>query len=200
MRIFTVGQQKKKERIWDMDKRMKLENPVRVAELDPEGTLYKLGLKAGDIFCDIGAGSGLFTLPAARITGATAYALETDQAMLDLIRERADSEGLDIRTKRVTDDGFGIPDATADVVLLATVLHEIQNRHVFLTNVRTLLRNNGKVAVIEFREGETPMGPNPSHRMGRDSILLAMSEANMEFQEEHILGPNFYCLIFQKSG
>ena len=182
-----------------MDKRMKLENPARVAELDPEGTLQKLGLKAGEIFCDIGAGSGLFTLPAARLTGALAYALETDEAMLALIRERADAEGLDIRTLRVTDMGFGIPDATADIALLATVLHEIQDKHAFLINVRKLLRQNGRIAVIEFREDETPMGPRPSHRMGRECILSAMREANMELHAEHILGPNFYCIVFQKN-
>ena len=182
-----------------MDKRMKLENPARVAELDPEGTLQKLGLTAGDIFCDIGAGSGLFTLPAARLTGAPAYALETDEDMLALVRERADAEGLDIRTVRVTDAGFGIPDATADVVLLATVLHEIKNRHAFLTNVHKLLRENGRAAVIEFREGETPMGPNSSHRMDRDCILCAMCEVHLELLAEYLLGPNFYCLVFQKS-
>jgi ubiquinone/menaquinone biosynthesis C-methylase UbiE len=183
-----------------MDKRMKLENPARVAELDPEGTLHKLGLKAGDIFCDIGAGSGLFTLPAARMTGAPVYALETDEAMLSLIRERADAESLDIRTVRVTDAGLGIPEATADVVLLATVLHEIPNKHDFLTNVYRLLRESGRVAVIEFREGETSMGPNPSHRMSREHILSAMRDVGMQLHMEYILGPNFYCLVFQKSA
>ncbi len=181
-----------------MDKRMKLENPARVAELNPEGTLRLLGLKAGEIFCDIGAGSGLFTLPAARITGAPVYALETDEAMLALIRNRADAEGLDIRTIRVTDAGFGVPDSMADIVLVATALHEIQDKHAFLTNVHKLLRKNGTVAVIEFREGETPMGPNPSHRMGREDVVSAARGADLEYKAEYLLGPNFTCMVFEK--
>mgnify|MGYP000721131418 CR=1 FL=1 len=43
-------------------KREKLEDPVRVSELDPAGTLERIGFRAGQTLCDIGAGSGLFSL------------------------------------------------------------------------------------------------------------------------------------------
>jgi len=57
-------------------KQNKLENLESIAELSPKETLLRIGLGEQDIICDIGAGSGIFTIPAARITKNTAFALE----------------------------------------------------------------------------------------------------------------------------
>jgi len=52
-------------------KQIELENPERLAELSPKDTLMRIGLGEKDIICDIGAGSGIFTIPAAGITKNT---------------------------------------------------------------------------------------------------------------------------------
>jgi precorrin-6B methylase 2 len=54
----------------------KLENPARLLELAPADTLHKIGLSEGSIFCDVGAGTGVFTFPAASISNTTVYAVE----------------------------------------------------------------------------------------------------------------------------
>jgi len=70
-------------------KREKLENPARVAELKPEETLRQIGVRPGQTLCDIGAGSGLFSLAAARLGVRTVWALDTDDAILEDLRSRA---------------------------------------------------------------------------------------------------------------
>ena len=43
---------------------------------------------------DIGAGTGYFSIPATSLTTGTVYALDTEPAMLDMMRRRAQEQGL----------------------------------------------------------------------------------------------------------
>mgnify|MGYP000553606842 CR=1 FL=1 len=45
----------------------KFESKARLKELIPYETLKAMGLKANDVFCDIGAGTGIFTFAASGI-------------------------------------------------------------------------------------------------------------------------------------
>lgn len=71
------------------DIRLKLENPARLAELNPKATLKRIGLRVGDVLCDIGAGSGIFAIPAAQITCGLVYAVELRADMLGIITDKA---------------------------------------------------------------------------------------------------------------
>ncbi len=181
------------------NKLLKLENPDRVEELSPEITLRTIGLRADDVFCDIGAGSGLFALQAAKMTSGNVYALEIDEDMLALIRKRADMQGLHhLHTVAVRDESFGLPPNTADIVLLATVLHEIEDQKPFLADIYSLLKTDGKLAVIEFRSGPTPFGPSPEHRMSRERIEETVCAAGFVYSDFFELGPNFIGIVFLK--
>jgi ubiquinone/menaquinone biosynthesis C-methylase UbiE len=175
----------------------RFENPARVAEMNPSVTLQRIGLHDGGILCDIGAGSGVFAVPAARMTTNTVYALEISDEMISILREKTVEEGLpNLRAIKVQGKDFGVADSTADVVLLATVLHEIKDRPVFLKSVKRLMNRHGRTAVIEFHKRETPMGPPLAHRLGRDETASEMQEAGFALVDDFDLGPNFYCLVF----
>ena len=57
----------------------KLENPARIAELSPQNTLKRIGLEPGMVFADIGAGTGIFAIPAAIMTREKVFALEISE-------------------------------------------------------------------------------------------------------------------------
>lgn len=182
----------------------RLDNPARVLELNPEQTLAKLGFKAGQILCDIGAGSGIFTIPAAQIAARTqpatpVLALDINPDMLDAIKDKAADAGLvNIDLRQVVDSGLPVADATVDLTLLVTVLHEIIEDKVFLSEIHRLLKPAGKLAVIEFHKAQTPSGPPVEERLDRETVKHKATAAGMELAEEFDLGPNFYCQIFVK--
>lgn len=60
--------------------------------------LRRLGLRAGLRFLDVASGSGALSIPAARL-GARVLATDQSPVMLDLLKERASKEGLDIETR-----------------------------------------------------------------------------------------------------
>lgn len=60
--------------------------------------LRRAGLRAGMRFLDVASGSGALAIPAARL-GARVLATDQSPVMLELLRERATGEGLDIETR-----------------------------------------------------------------------------------------------------
>ena len=180
------------------DKQSRLENPERLKELSPEKTLRRIGLKQGHVFCDIGAGTGIFSLPAALITNNIVYALEISDEMLAIIAEKAKEAGLNqIVPVKVQGDDFGVADGTADVLLLATVLHEIPDKTDFLIRAKRMLKSEGKIAVIEFHKRQTVMGPPVERRISEEETEAAMQAAGLGKTDAFHLGENFYCVIFQ---
>jgi ubiquinone/menaquinone biosynthesis C-methylase UbiE len=177
----------------------KLENPIRLEELKPEETLKKLGLRTGDVFCDIGAGSGVFTLPAARLTKSTVYALDIKETMLERIRKKAENENISsIKLIKVSDRRFDLPDGTADMVLLSAVLHEIEDSSYFLGETRRILKSGGRAAVIEFHKRQLPAGHPTHRRVGKEDATASFESAGFMPSGGFDLGDNYYCLIFQR--
>ncbi|MFO0580354.1 MAG: class I SAM-dependent methyltransferase [Polyangia bacterium] len=119
----------------------------------PAVLVAALGLPAGAIVAEIGAGSGLVTLPLARAVGPTGRVVATDldEAALAALRERADADGLrNITTRRVDPaerDRPGLEAATYDLVLLAHVDHLLADRGAYLRSLRPVLRRGGRIAV-----------------------------------------------------
>jgi ubiquinone/menaquinone biosynthesis C-methylase UbiE len=183
-----------------MDHRQsKYENPTRLAELNPPETLRRLGLMDGDVVCDIGAGSGLFSIPAAQLTRAAVYALDIDDGMLAIIRDKAAQAQLpNISTVRVHGLDLGVDAGSVDIALLVTVLHEVPDRTAFVKSVAGLLKPRGKVAVIEFHKRETPLGPPMSIRLSRDEIAADRAAAGLELAESYDLGENLWCAMFRE--
>ena len=177
----------------------RFENPARLEELRPRETLERIGLQENDVLSDIGAGSGVFTIPAAKMIRNTVLALEIQEELLALIAEKAQSEGLrNIELIKVSDNNLPVRDNSVDIVLLVTVLHEITEPAVFLEEVKRLLKNRGKLAVIEFHKRQTPMGPPLAQRLSREEVKELLSQRGFVVQEDFDLGDNFYCLVFLK--
>jgi 16S rRNA A1518/A1519 N6-dimethyltransferase RsmA/KsgA/DIM1 with predicted DNA glycosylase/AP lyase activity len=67
----------------------KLLDPKRIELLPPEKIIDELTLRNDDIIADLGAGNGFFTLPLAKNTSQTVYAVDIEPKMLELLKKRA---------------------------------------------------------------------------------------------------------------
>ncbi len=77
-------------------------------------SVRRAGLKAGMRFLDVAAGSGALSLPAARL-GAKVLATDLSPAMLELLRERACKEHLNIETCEMDGHNLELEDNTFDM-------------------------------------------------------------------------------------
>ena len=160
----------------------KLENKERLDELKPLETLKSIGLYDGAAFCDIGAGTGIFSFAAAKITRSDIYAVDTSERMRDFIIARNEQHRAPIMVKK--DIGY-VPTDSCDFAMLCTVLHEIDDLDAMLEEIK-------RVTVIEFHKYETPFGPPESKRISLKDTEAILEKGGFKKRDSRKLGDNFY--------
>lgn len=150
------------------------EYPERDRKLQPNKVMDLLQVTPGKTFADIGAGSGWFSVRAARRVGAhgTVYAEDINQGALDYINTRAAKENLgNIKTILGTPDDAKLPSQTIHAVLLLKAYHEIANPVPFMTTLRGALAPGARVGIIDRN------GSGTDHGLNRDIVEREMDQA-----------------------
>lgn len=176
-----------------------LDAPERRHDQDPDQLWRRVGLKAGDIVVDVGAGSGFYAFPAATIVGPNGrvYAVDVSRELVDLIRERADV-GRVRNVEAVLSSPTHIPieDATADVTMFANVLHGIPAKTV--DEAVRLLRPGGRLIDVDWKKKSTPEGPPVEHRLSVLEATQALRAHGLTRVDSFDLGPSHYVLVFER--
>jgi len=122
----------------------------------PEKIMDAIGVKPGMRVGEAGAGRGYFTFPLARRVGprGVVFANDISRASLDVIRRRADREGLgNVRiVEGVVDDPL-FPEKDLEMIVMVYVLHMLERPIPFLRNLRAYLRPGGWLVIIERKTG-----------------------------------------------
>jgi len=177
----------------------KFENPSRMKELSPYETLKKIGFSDGMTLCDIGAGTGIFSFPAADISKEKIFALDVMEDMVELLRKRAlDKKVNNVEALKVYSKELPVESGTCDMALMVTVMHEIDDKLFMLSEVKRILKDDGKLFIVEFHKKRTPIGPPEEHRISEDQLKAIGSEGDFEFVEKFSMGENFYGIVFKK--
>lgn len=177
----------------------KFENPIRLAELNPKDTLNKIGFKEDMVLCDIGAGSGIFSFPATEISSNLIYALEISDSMIELLESRAlERKTKNLIIKKVDSQALPLDENICDMAIMVTVLHELEDKENMLSEIKRVLKDNGKLVVIEFHKRETPMGPPPDHRISEEYVEELCNSNGLKTLEKIWLSDNFYVIVFGK--
>lgn len=176
----------------------KFENPIRIAELDPKNTLIKAGFKENMILCDIGAGTGIFSFPATQISSNYIYALEISNNMIELLKNRMiERKTANLKIKKVESNILPLDNNSSDMAIMVTVLHEIENKEFMLNEIKRILKEKGKLMIIEFHKRKTPMGPPIDHRISEEYAEEICNSTSLKTIDKFTLGDNFYCLVFE---
>jgi len=163
---------------FDPAKKERLHAPERYQILPPEETLLKLGLKEGQVFADIGCGTGFFTIPAAKIVGSRGkvYALDIAPEMLEAAGQRLkDCRQIlgpeepgpmnNVIFKLSEENKLPLENGSVDVVFLALVLHELEDYQKFFREAKRVLKPGGRAVMVEWKKEAMEMGPPVEERL-----------------------------------
>lgn len=150
------------------------EYPDRDKKLQVERVMDLLGITEGKNVADIGAGSGWFTVRAARRVGPTGAVLAEDinPSVIEYIGKRVVKEDLpNVRTVLGAPNDPRLPAGSVDAVLMLKVYHEIAHPEVFLKALKPALRVGAKVGIIDRN------GNGENHGLDHDVVVKELSEA-----------------------
>lgn len=162
-----------------------LTRPERESEEHAVRMLQELGLRPGQVACDLGAGNGYHTLEMAKAVspGGHAVAIDIQPEMLELLRARAKKAGVtNVETVLGSGSDPKLPAHGCDLVLLADVYHELDDPAGMLGNIKKGLSDQGVVVLLEFRGGDDTVPIKPEHKMTRAQILLELGENGFELK------------------
>lgn len=173
----------------------------RDREEDSKTMLKMLGLKEGQIVCDLGAGNGFYTLPIARQVGekGKVYAVEIQPEMLRFLKKRATAqkvENIEYILGTLTDPK--LPEASQDLILMVDVYHEFSHPVHMLQAIRKALKPDGKLVLVEFRAEDPKVPIKPEHKMSKKQVDAELTANGFKRVDEFDKLPWQHMLFFQR--
>ena len=187
-------------KVFDPARIDRLETPERLAWLPPGEVADRLRLHGGMTIADIGAGSGYFSIPFARMVapGGRVYAVDLQPKMLEFLsaKLRRPDAPANIETVEGSADRTGVPDGACDLVFLAEVWHEIDDRAAVLREVTRILRPGGRLAILDWRPDlEPPPGPPAHHRIAAADTAAELEASGWRVSSNGPVGRFSYLAI-----
>lgn len=145
-------------------------NTNRVLWQKPQMIIQLMGNIEDKVVADLGAGGrGFFSLRLAP-KAKKVIALDTDEAAvrsLDTIRQLQLPENIQPRLEvRLTPpDAPNLNENEVDIVFMSNVYIYLPDRIQYMQKLRSLLKDSGKVMIVDFKKKRTPIGPNSSLRV-----------------------------------
>lgn len=158
------------------------EDPKRAENLQIERVMDLLRMKPGSRVADIGAGSGWFTIRAARRVGngGTVYAVEINRAYLRHITERATKENLrNVRAVLGKPSDPLLARGSIDAVLLLKTYHEVARPIQLLRHTREAMRPGARLGIIDKN------GNGADHGLNADAVIKEAARAGFKLIEQY---------------
>lgn len=168
---------------------------------NPENILSNIGIQPGSVVVDFGSGSGFYSITAARMVGpeGRVYAVDVQHSLLERLQHTAQSEGI-AQLDTVWGDiesygGTRLRDGTADVVICANILFQLESRRAGIDEAKRLLAPTGKMLVIDWSDSHFGMGPDPSLIITRDEAVELLESQGLVVESDTPAGDHHWGLI-----
>jgi len=171
---------------------------------DPQHNIKQFGLHEGMIVSDLGAGTGAYTIVAAREVGGSGrvYAVEVQKELLANIKNAASEQGLsnieviwgDI--ERIGKTKIG--DRTVDAAIVANVLFQAEDMEGVVEEIKRILKPDGRVLIVDWKDSFGGMGPQSSEVLPYDEAKRMFEIAGFSFLKNIDAGDHHYGFIVKK--
>lgn len=191
-------------RFEDVDRWVEVfDDPARAAWQRPAELVAALGLAPGSIVADVGAGTGYFNPHLARAVGPTGrvIAIDIEPGFVAHMTARAAREGTpQVQPRLGQPDDPGLAPAEADLVLLVDTYHHIDDRVAWFTRLREGVKPGGRLAVVDFKAGDLPVGPPPQHRVPVEQVIAELDQAGWTVSARPDLLPHQFVVVLTRDA
>lgn len=159
------------------------ENPERDEWQQPEKVIAFLGDLKNKTVIDIGAGTAYFESkikePSAKLIAA-----DVDDRFIDYMNARIKRDNLtNLSTRKAEYENPPVETSEADVVFMVDVYHHIENRVDYFKKVKSGLKPNGHLVIVDFKKGDFEVGPPDEMKLHASQIISEMKDAGLRLKE-----------------
>ncbi len=166
---------------------------------DPAQNIAKSGINHGMKVVDIGAGSGYYTIAAARQVGVDGrvYAVDVQKDLLERIRSAGAAEGMR-NIEVVWGDaeklnGTKLHEGLADRVIASNILFQIEKPDDFVLEIKRILKPYGKVLLVDWSE----LSPvSPKNIVSSEKAQALFEKAGFKVEQTFNAGEHHYGIVF----
>jgi len=176
-----------------------LDSADRRKFLNPDSILKKARLQSDTVLADLGCGSGYFTILASLIVKKV-YAIDVQQEMLDILSEKIRNGKLkNIETILSKESSIPLPDKSVDVLFMANVFHELDDRGGILKEAKRILSGGGRMIIIDWKKIEMDFGPPVGERLTAEEVVSICEDGGFRIVEWLEAGAYNYMLVFGRA-
>ncbi len=177
----------------------RLNDPRRLKIQDPDLIWETVGLVNPRVLVEIGAGTGFFTFPfGEKIKSGTLIALDiSDQMLLWLKDHIPEKDNGSIVPVRMGENRIPLKPNVADLIYMVNLHHELEEPGKILAEAFRILKNNGKMAIIDWKK-DAAYGPPQSIRVPKETVYDQLLETGISQIVEHDILPYHYFLVGEK--
>jgi ubiquinone/menaquinone biosynthesis C-methylase UbiE len=180
-----------------------LENGRRLESLEIEAVVEQIGLRPGDLVADVGAGTGIFSVPIARAVrpGGLVFSVEVDAGFLPMIRDKAGQGGVDNIQPVLGQFGDPrLPRGDVDVIFFHDVLHHVADRAEYLQRVASYVQPGGRVVIVDYDMNVpgVPHSNQPEMLISPDQVDGWMRAAGFSLTREVGMFDDKFFVIYTK--
>ena len=143
--------------------------------LTPGQLVRDMYLKPGDRVCDIGCGTGAYTIALAKCVGemGQVYAVDVHREALHTLAGTLDKQGIQNVEMLWADVEKGIPiDAySLDAIVISNVLFQLENIDAMLSHVAKLIKPEGQLLIVDWSASHAGIGPHPGHVVDEERAI-----------------------------
>jgi len=168
-----------------------------------EKVISQFDVKPDMAIADFGAGHGFFSIAFAKRVGpsGSVFSIDILPQALEAIRSKAKLEGL-FNIKIIRGDlekpkGSTLGDESCDLVFIASVLFQAQNKPGLISEAYRVLKKGGELAVIEWKP-YIPLGPQKERRLSEEELKQLIAANNFSDPKPIDVGSHHYGFVFQK--
>jgi ubiquinone/menaquinone biosynthesis C-methylase UbiE len=165
----------------------------------PNEVMDALTISESDVVADIGAGGGYFTRRFSdRVgPGGRVYASDVQREMIDQLTARDTEAGYDnVEIVLSEFEDPRLPPGCRNLAFSGNVYKEIVNRSAYIVRLRSILKPEGRVAIMGFRPVDGFPGPPEDVRLSREQVIQEIEEAGFQLTESFDFLFRQYLLVF----
>jgi ubiquinone/menaquinone biosynthesis C-methylase UbiE len=171
---------------------------------DPLNNLKQFGIREGETVADLGAGSGFYSMAAGQLVGdkGKVYALEVQKELLTKLKAEAEREHLhniDIIWANIEKlGGTKLRERSIDAGIISNVLFQIENKENFLLEVKRIMKEGGRILVIDWAESFGGMGPKATDVVTREKTREMFEAKGFQYVDDISAGAHHYGIILKR--